>query len=101
MEDPEFEDYMTELIEQGAIYDTGQIDSNGEPIYKFNLSVIKEIRPDMYKVMIDELDNDLVELYRKGLIDIDYNDNLEATFRINEAGEHYRLTGELPENIDR
>ena len=101
MDDKEFDDYFQDLIEIGAVVDTGELDLMGTPIYKFDLKILQEVRPDMYEIMIDELDKDLVELYRKGLIDIDYNDNLEATFKINEAGEHYRLTGELPENIDR
>ena len=97
MEDPEFEDYMTELIDQGAIYETGQFDTNGQPIYKFNLSIIKEVRPDMYAIMMEELDEDLTLLYQKGLVDIDYNENLEVTFKINDAGKHYMKTGKLPE----
>jgi hypothetical protein len=101
MNDPEFDNYFEELIELGAVIDTGALDLQGNPIYKFDLKVLQEVRPDMYEVMIDELDKDLIELYRKGLIDIDYDDNLQATFQINEAGKHYMKTGELPENIDR
>jgi len=101
MNDPEFDNYFEELIEIGAVIDTGSLDLMGNPIYKFDLKMLQEVRPDMYEVMIDELDRDLIELYRKGLIDIDYNDQLQATFKINDAGRHYHLTGELPENIDR
>ena len=97
IDDPEFDEYMENLIAKGAVVDTGELDQNGEPIYKFNLAVLKEVRPDMYAIMMEELDADLVHLYQQGLINIDYNENLEATFAVNEAGKHYMETGELPE----
>jgi hypothetical protein len=97
LNDPEFEDYMTDLIDKGAVVNTGEFDPNGEPIYKFNLSVLKEIKPEMYAILMEELDADLVHLYQQGLVDISYNEDLEATFAVNEAGRHYMETGELPE----
>jgi Tfp pilus assembly ATPase PilU len=99
--DPYFDELFQELIEAGAVVDTGNVTLDGDIIYKFNLEILKKIKPDMYEVMVEELDQDLMKLYKQGLIDIDYNEKLEATFQINEAGKHYMLTGELPENIDR
>jgi hypothetical protein len=48
---------------------------------------------------MEELDADLVHLYQQGLIDIDYNENLEATFAVNEAGKHYMETGDFSKSL--
>ena len=97
MDEKEFSSFFDELLEQGAVIDTGKKDEFGETIFKFDLSVLKTVRPDMHSIMMEELNEDLLDLYRLGLIDIDYNENLEVAYKINEDGIKYAKTGILPE----
>jgi hypothetical protein len=97
MDEVEFSLFFEELLEKGAVVDTGQKDEFGETIFKFNLEVLKVVRPDMHSIMMDELSEDLLDLYKLGLIDIDYDENLEVAYKINEAGIEYAKTGVLPE----
>ena len=93
------QDLMEYLLENNAVTLFG-VDEYGEPTYRFNLPVLKEIMPDMYDVLMEELDQDLLHLYQLGLVDIDYNENLEATFAISEKGKNYMQTGEIEDIIN-
>lgn len=85
------------LEDAGAIYLYGM---EGENItYKVNLNIMKEVMPDLYKMITEEVDQELMDLYINGLVDIDYDENLNATFRVTEKGEEYiknikEMTGE-------
>lgn len=98
-EDPEFEAFMQELLECGAAYDTGEATDDGEPIYKFNMEILKTVKPHLYDIFIEELDADLLRLYELGLVDIDYNENLEATFTVSEKGREYMESGILEDYL--
>jgi hypothetical protein len=99
IDDPEFEEFMQELLYCGAAYATGEITDDGDIVYKFNMDILKEVRPELYEVFMEELDADLLHLYELGLVDIDYNENLEATFRISEKGRQYMEDGILEDYI--
>jgi hypothetical protein len=97
--DPEFEAFMEDLLDCGGAYDTGEFTEDGEPIYKFNMDILRELRPELYEVFMEELDADLLHLYELGLVDIDYNENLEATFSVSEKGRQYMETGILDDYL--
>ena len=82
------------LLEKGAMEPYG-VNEDGEPLYKFNLDVLEEVLPEAAEVIKEEIDQDLVKLYEMGLIDISYNENLEATFSVSEKGKRYVQTGEI------
>jgi DNA-binding PadR family transcriptional regulator len=44
-----------------------------------------------------ELDETLVELLNEGLIEVEYDENLKATFRINDKGR--QVVGEIMESM--
>jgi len=99
MEDPEFETFMQELLDCGAAYATDEIDEDGQVIYKFNMDILREVKPHLYEIFMEELDADLLNLYELGLVDIDYNENLEATFAISEKGRKHFEAGTLEDYI--
>ena len=80
------EDYMDHdsmlsyYIEIGAISIEG-VDPNGELILSVTEKA-KEVAPDLWKTHMEYVDKQLIDLYQKGLIEIEYNENLEATFKL-------------------
>ena len=83
--DEEHRQIMDYLVEEGAAIFDG-IDEDGEPIYKFDMDVLEEVSPELYQVMMDDMDKVLVDLYQKGLIDISYDEDLNAQMSVSPAG---------------
>jgi hypothetical protein len=78
-------DIMAYLVEEGAAVFDG-IDEDGEPIYKFDLDILEEISPELYQVMMDDMDKVLIDLYQKGLIEISYDEELNAQMSVSPEG---------------
>lgn len=76
------------LIERGAVELYGMTDDS-EVTYKFNMEVLEEIMPEFYSMIMEEIDNDLLDLYKMGLVDISYDENLEASFSMNDKGREF------------
>ena len=74
------------LEEQGAVIWDG-MDDNGEAIFRFDLEKLKTVMPPLYNEIMAELDEDLMTLYKEGLVDIEYDENLNALFKISEKGQ--------------
>jgi hypothetical protein len=97
MTEEEFDEYMSWLIDIGAakIHDYAE---NGQPMYKFDLDLLQTVAPEMYSVFLQELDEELMDLYQAGLVDIEYDENLTARFSISEKGKIFAETGIMPED---
>jgi len=93
----EEEEMMQELINAGAMIIHG-VDEFGEIIYKFNMEILSVVSPQLHKELMKELDEDLMNLYKMGLVNIDYNEDLEATFSISDKGKLYLTSGIIPED---
>jgi hypothetical protein len=80
------EDYMQleHYIEIGAIQVEG-VDDNGELIFSISENA-KEIAPELWQAHSDFIDRSLVDLYEKGLIEVEYDENLEATIKASPEG---------------
>ena len=78
------DEILAHYIEIGAITFEG-LDENDEYIYKIS-ETAKEVAPDLWAAHIEYVDNTLMSLYSKGLLEVEYNENLEATFKISEEG---------------
>lgn len=95
MERPDFDDFFEEgmeeetervieyLVSVGAAEWDG-MDESGERMFKFNMPILKEIMPDLYTEIMGDIDNTMIELFKDGLVDIEYDENLEAMFKISE-----------------
>ena len=101
--DEEHREIMEYLVEEGAAIFDG-IDEDGEPIYKFDMDVLEEVSPELYQVMMDDMDKVLIDLYQKGLIDISYDEELNAQMSVSPEGREALLEAGFDmdefENID-
>jgi hypothetical protein len=86
LSDEETEEIIQFLVENGAAEWNG-FDEFGEKMFKFNLEVLKEIMPMLHQQIIEDLDNTLLDLFEKGLVEVEYDENLEATFYVSEDGK--------------
>jgi hypothetical protein len=87
--DPSNEEHlelMEYLLEEGAAIFDG-IDEEGEPIYKFDMDLLEEVMPELYQVMMDDMDKVLIDLYQKDLIEISYDEDLNAHMSVSPEGK--------------
>jgi len=74
------------LEEQGALIWDG-MDETGDPMFKFDMDILKDVCPPLYDTLMEDLDNDLLELYKAGLVEIEYDENLQARFRASDKAK--------------
>jgi LEA14-like dessication related protein len=83
------EDYYNEkinyYIEIGAIRVVG-VDPNGEYIFELNEDITKALAPELWESHMEYVDESLIELYQEGLIDVEYDENLDATIILSTEG---------------
>jgi hypothetical protein len=71
-------------LEIGAIEVMG-IEDDGEFIFKITDSA-KELAPELWEAHEDHVNSTLLELYEKGLINVSYDESLEAIIEITPEG---------------
>ena len=86
MSNPEDEKMIGWLEEQGAIVWDG-VANNGEAVFRFDLDKLKEVLPALYEEIMSDIDNDLIQLYQEGFVEIEYDENLNALFRATDKGK--------------
>lgn len=91
MFDPdEIEDMHKRLFEHyleiGAV-ELASVDDSGEFIYEVK-EISKEIAPELWEAHTEYVESQLLELYEAGLVSIQYDENLEATFTLSEEGKN-------------
>lgn len=79
-DDERFANYL----EIGAIEIAG-LDENGEFIFCINESA-KESAPELWEAHEMYVDKTIMDLYEAGYLQIEYDENLEASFSLNEEG---------------
>ena len=79
------ESMMSDLEDQGVFEWVGMAE-DGDRILAPNLERMKEVVPDMYNMMIGEMEEAMFALYERGLVEIEYDENLRPGFRISEEG---------------
>ena len=84
--DEEHQAIMEYLISEGAATLEG-IDEDGEAIYQFDMEILEEVMPELHAVMQEDMDQVLVDLYQKGLIEVSYDEELNAIMSISEQGK--------------
>ena len=72
-------------LEIGAVTLEG-VDESGEIIYGIS-EIAKEIAPELWQSHIEYVDKSLMELYEAGLVEIEYDENLEATLHLSPEGQ--------------
>lgn len=84
--DEEHMQIMEYLVAEGAAFFEG-LDEDGEAIYMFDMDVLEEVMPELHAVMQEDMDQVLVDLFQKGLIDISYDEDLNALMTVSEQGK--------------
>ena len=83
-EDEANDERLAYYLEIGAVSFEG-VDENGEIIYAISDSA-KELAPELWQSHIDYVDKSLIELYEQGMVEIEYNEDLEATIHLTPEG---------------
>jgi Mn-dependent DtxR family transcriptional regulator len=86
MKEPdESDERLAYYLEIGAVSLEG-MDENGEMIYSIT-ELAKDIAPELWQSHIEYVDKSLMELYEEGLVEVEYDENLEATLHLTEEGK--------------
>ena len=88
MEDNDALEKIQYYIEIGAIRLAGY-NKEDEAIFELNEAVTKELAPELWEAHMEYVDHNLIELYEDGLMEIEYDENLEATMHFTKEG--YRI----------
>lgn len=78
------EEFLEYYIKIGAISLEG-IDSNGEAIFAITEEA-KELAPELWEAHKQYVDNAMIDMYKKDLIEVEYDENLNATIKISKEG---------------
>ena len=78
---------MDYLVAEGAASLDGIAD-DGEPVYKFDMEILEEVMPELHQAMLDDMDQVLLDLYQKGLIEVSYDEDLNAQIAVSEEGRN-------------
>jgi predicted transcriptional regulator len=81
-EDGEMLDYYIQI---GAIEVAG-ISEDGEFIFGIT-ELAREVAPDLWEAHANHVDQSMMQLYEMGLVNITYDENLNATFELTEEGK--------------
>jgi Tfp pilus assembly ATPase PilU len=82
----EHRELMEYLVSEGAAIIDG-MDEDGELVYRFDMEVLDEVMPELYQVLVNDMDQVLIDLYKKGLIEVSYDEELNAQMSISEEGK--------------
>lgn len=80
--DMEMIDYYIKI---GAIALEG-MDENGELVFSIT-DQAKEIAPELWEAHKAHVDNSLIDLYKRGLIHVEYDENLDASIIMSPEGK--------------
>jgi len=79
------EDKMEYYLSIGAIELSG-MDEDGEFIFNIT-DRAKKLAPELWRAHEEHVNESLISLYNKGLINVTYNDNLEAIIEMSDEGK--------------
>lgn len=90
MEDEEALRQLQYYIDIGAIRLAGY-NENGEAIFELKEDIAKELAPELWEAHMAYVDDTLIDLYKEGLMDVEYDENLEATMNFTKEGYEIAL----------
>jgi len=83
-------------IDIGAIRLAGY-NEEGEAIFELSEAVTKDLAPELWEAHTEYIDSNLAELFQNGLMNVEYDENLQATMHFTEEGyEIAKEKGILP-----
>ena len=90
-EDEEDAMKLEHYLEIGAVTIEG-VNDDGEMIFAIQ-DIAKEIAPELWQAHTEYVDAGLLNLYENGLMEVEYDENLEATLHLSKEG--YKVAKEL------
>ena len=75
---------LAHYIEIGAVELAG-MDESGEFIFQITEKA-RDIAPELWEAHEEHINRSLIDLYEKGLINVTYNDDLEAVIEMSPEG---------------
>lgn len=98
-EDQEDADRLAYYMEIGAVTLEG-MDENGELIFAISEDA-ETLAPELWQSHTEYVNRSLMELYEEGLVEIEYDENLEATIHLSPEGQKIaREKGLIDMDID-
>lgn len=85
------DELLNKYMDMGVIKVSG-IDENGEFILTVD-PIAREIAPELWEAHTNFVDATLIDLFEKGLLSVEYDENLEAHMQLTEEGK--RVAKEL------
>ncbi len=82
---------LEHYLEIGAVTIEG-VNDDGEMIFAIQ-DIAKEIAPELWQAHTEYVDAGLLHLYENGLMEVEYDENLEATLHLSKEG--YKVAKEL------
>ena len=86
LEDKNDDEMLAYYLEIGVVSLEG-MDENGEMIYSINQELARDLAPELWQSHVDYVDKSLIELYEAGLVEIEYDENLQATLHLSPEGQ--------------
>lgn len=100
MEEEEYLERLRHYIEIGAIREAG-IDQDGEIIFEIDEDHTKELAPELWEAHMEYIDNSFLELYKEGLVEVEYDEDLNAIMHLTKEGYAIALEkGLIPIDMD-
>ncbi len=84
-EERDYEMDVEYYLEIGAISIEG-MDEKGEIIFAIHEKA-KEVAPELWEAHIKYVDESLLKLYQEGLMQVEYNEDLEAMLHLSPEGQ--------------
>jgi len=85
MDDEEALRQIQYYIDIGAIRLAGYND-DGEAIFELKEDVTKELAPELWDAHMAYVDDNLTELFEDGLMNVEYDEDLQATMHFTKEG---------------
>jgi hypothetical protein len=82
----EEDQYFSYLLEVGA-FEIDGVNKDGDLMFRPNPEKMKEYAPEMFELMQADIENSLMDLYKEGLVEIEYSESLEPKFSMSEEGK--------------
>lgn len=100
-EEEEIAAWLQYMENEGVLEWVG-MNEDGERTFIFRFDIMSVKMPELYEAMMEELNQELMTLYKMGLVEIEYDENLNAGFRITKEGREYLsdLGIPVPEEFD-
>jgi hypothetical protein len=90
-DDEAIDNYIDELIVKGVLV-LQSVDEYGEPIFGVDIEKAKEHAPEYLEAYYRDLEDTMIGLFEKGLVDMSIRDEGEVEWSLTEKGKEYAQT---------